>query len=68
MKKDGHVVLNPATLPKGLEYEQYMSICFAMIDESDAIYLLDNYEDSPGALRELERAKGKGKEVLYARG
>lgn len=51
-----------------MEYEQYVNICFAMIDESDAIYLLDNYEDSPGALRELERAKLKGKEIWYARG
>ncbi|HIB8586172.1 TPA: DUF4406 domain-containing protein, partial [Escherichia coli] len=24
---DGHVVLNPATLPEGLSQQQYMSIC-----------------------------------------
>lgn len=42
LTEQGHVVLNPALLPKGLEYEQYMSIGFAMIKECDAIYLLSD--------------------------
>ena len=63
LKELGYIVLNPARLPEGLKYEQYMNICFAMLDESDIIYLLENVEDSPGALRELERSIERGKLV-----
>ena len=58
------VVLNPAILPKGLDYEEYMAICFAMLDVADAIYLLRDYKRSPGALRELERAKKANKLIM----
>lgn len=66
LKKLGFAVLNPAELPHGLEYEQYMDICFAMLDQADIIFLLDNYEDSPGALRELEKAKDLGLKIIGA--
>lgn len=63
--EQGYAVLNPASLPSGLHYEDYMDICFAMLDVADTICLLRDYEDSPGALRELERAKRKGKKFIY---
>lgn len=63
LEDKGNIVLNPAELPAGLEYEDYMDICFTMLDVCDAIYLLHDYKDSPGALRELERAKRKYKKI-----
>ena len=60
----GHIVINPAKLPDGLSNQAYMSIGFSMIDSSDAIYLLDNYEDSPGAALEIQYATYTGKEIF----
>lgn len=52
----GHTVLNPAILPDGLTYEHYMDIGLAMLRGSDAIYLLEGWEDSEGAKREFNLA------------
>ena len=60
---ENHTVMNPAVLPLGFDYEDYMKICFAMIDVCDAVYMLDNWQDSPGAIREYEYAKGK--EIIF---
>lgn len=60
----GYVVLNPATLPEGLTQSEYMDICFAMVRASDAIYLLEGYENSKGALAELAYAEKLEMEVM----
>tara|TARA_R110002020_G_scaffold222342_1_gene430795 strand:- start:161 stop:430 length:270 start_codon:yes stop_codon:yes gene_type:complete len=57
--------LNPAILPGGLTQAQYMDICLAMIRAADAIYLLNGYEESKGALAELAYAEKLGLEVYY---
>lgn len=57
-------ILKPSILPGNLAYEQYMPICFAMIDMSDCIYFLDNWRESSGAMREFYYAKSKLKEIL----
>ena len=57
LKALGHVVLNPAVLPDGLLQHQYMPICLSMLEQADAIYLLENWRDSPGAKLELEYAR-----------
>lgn len=44
LKKMGHIVINPVILPSGLN--NYMGICEAMIDQSDAIYFLNGWIDS----------------------
>lgn len=54
LEREGHVVLNPAALPEGMEKKDYMRICFAMIDTADAITFLPNWENSKGA--NVERA------------
>lgn len=61
--KKGHTVLNPAYLPDGLK--DYMSICKAMIDQADALYMLEGYESSVGAKEELAYADECDKKVLY---
>ena len=50
----GHTVLNPAELPSGMSREDYMRICFAMIDVADAVVFLPDAAESAGA--RLERA------------
>ena len=59
LQKSGHIVINPSILPAGLN--DYLGICFAMIDECDAVYLLVDYTDSPGAMLERDYAKDEGK-------
>ena len=61
----GYRAMNPAILPPGFDYEDYMRICFAMIDVCDAVYMLDNWRDSPGAMREHEYASRAGKDIVY---
>ena len=64
-KKGYEKILNPCCLPKNLDYEQYMPVCFAMIDISDAVFFLNNWEDSDGAKREMSYALAKKKEIMY---
>jgi len=68
LERQGHLVMNPAVLPAGFDYEDYMKICFAMIDVCDAVYMLDNWRDSPGAMREHAYAGATGKAIMYAKG
>lgn len=37
----GYIPLSPARLPQGMTNEQYMRICFAMIDSADVVLVLD---------------------------
>lgn len=53
LKKEGYIVLNPSTLPIGMNYEDYMEICFAMIKQADEVYFLGNWAKSKGAIREM---------------
>lgn len=64
LRAKGLAVLNPAELPDGLNYEDYMHIGLAMLDVSDAIYLLPGWEDSSGAKREMAAASEAGKMIM----
>lgn len=64
LKALGHNPMNPAMLPKGFEYEEYMRVCFAMIDVCEAVCLLPNWTDSPGAKREFEYASSLSKKIF----
>lgn len=57
---NGHKVLNPAKIPIMPKYEMYYPINKAMLDGADAIYMLDGWEDSKGAVKEYEYAIEKG--------
>ena len=46
----GHVVLNPATLPDGLDQADYMRICLAMLEAADLAVFLPDYRESAGAM------------------
>ena len=60
----GYVVFNPAVLPDGFEYEDYMSLDLLILSRCDAIYLLRDWKNSPGAKLELEEAKRLGLQIL----
>ncbi|HDN7458586.1 TPA: DUF4406 domain-containing protein [Salmonella enterica subsp. enterica serovar Eastbourne] len=60
---EGHAVLNPALLPDGLTYGQYIRIGKAMLECADTIYLLEGWQDSPGATAEYDLAKRLGLEI-----
>ena len=65
LEREGHIIINPARLPTGLEHEKYMRICLSMIDGADAIYLFNNWQNSKGALLEKAYAEYQGKDVIY---
>lgn len=52
LDSQGHIALNPATLPDGLSEKEYMDICLSMLRCADAIYLLDGWKLSAGARAE----------------
>jgi hypothetical protein len=67
LKSKGHAVMNPARMTDGFLYEEYMKVCFAMIDVCECVYLMDNWMDSPGARREKEYAESK-KKIIFCEG
>lgn len=52
LRSHGCAVLNPAKLPEGLTKAEYMRLNFASIDVADAVLLLPDWSDSPGATLE----------------
>lgn len=58
IKDLGHIVVNPAYLPEGLN--DYFEINKAMIDQCDAIYVLAGSGSSIGTQKEIAYCKGKG--------
>lgn len=65
--KKGHKVMSPAVLSgnQDFEHEDYMHICFAMIDVCDAVYMLKDWQTSKGARMELQYAADHRKEIFY---
>ena len=60
----GYVVFNPAVLPDGFEYEDYMDLDLLILSRCDAIFLMRDCRNSPGAKREYEEAKRLGLRIL----
>lgn len=68
LKQMGYIVINPAELDEvseGLTYEQYMKVCYRLVDIADIIFMVSGWQKSKGANAELSYAKSLGKEVKY---
>ena len=63
LKSKGHTPINPYSILKdsGLGYEDFMWVCFRLIDLCDVIYMLRDYKQSSGAMRELAYAGATNK-------
>ncbi|HED3065059.1 TPA: DUF4406 domain-containing protein [Kluyvera ascorbata] len=68
LRATGNIPLNPAVLPSGLSQADYMSICMAMLQRAEAIYLLDGWKNSDGAVAEYHLAYKLGLKVLTSQG
>ena len=68
IKSLGHIPINPAKLdevmPKDAEYIEYMMMCRLLVELSDAVYVLNGYEESKGAAYELALAKHFDKKIV----
>ena len=67
LKEEGHTVMSPSVLAlnEGFEHEDYMHICYAMIDVCDAVYMQKDWQNSEGARMELQYAKDWKKQIIY---
>ena len=69
LTEQGYSVVNPAKvnaqLPEDTSYEEYMKMCFCMLDMCDSIYMLNNWDKSCGANRELGYAMAKDMIIMY---
>ena len=68
LRAKGHTTMSPAVLPDGFEHQEYMRVCFSMIDVCDAVFFLDNWRDSKGATMEYNYAFGAGKGIIFEEG
>ena len=69
LTEHGYSVINPAKvnaqLPEDTSYEEYMNMCFCMLDMCDNICMLKDWEKSCGANRELGYAMAKNMIIMH---
>ena len=63
MTEQGYSVVNPAKvnaqLPEDTTYEEYMKMCFCMLDICEAIFMIQGWSKSRGSIREYGYAIAK---------
>lgn len=64
-KEFGCRVLNPARQPNGLDYAEYIRRALADVESATVIFLLDGWQQSPGAQLEFYTAYKKGLDIIY---
>ena len=62
----GFIGLSPSRLPWGMTREQYMRICFAMLDSADAVLFLPGSYNSQGAMLEYNYCGYIGKPCVHS--
>ena len=69
LTEQGYSVVNPAKvnaqLPEHTTYEEYMKMCFCMLDMADAIFMISNWKTSCGASQEYGYALAKDMIIMY---
>ena len=60
-------VINPCKVDEFgfFTYEQFLHIDFALIDCCDAIFMLPDWRNSKGAIREWHHAQSLGKKIIF---
>lgn len=65
----GNEAVNPlkvcAALPVQFTHEEYMQVCFKLIDLCECVYMLKGWQNSAGAKSELAYAKATGKKIKF---
>lgn len=68
LKQQGHIPINPVrvmySLPEGINNADFTIIAFELIRISDAICVLDGWENDMMARMEMAHAKRNEKEIL----
>ena len=69
LTEKGWSVVNPAKvnaqLPIDTTYEEYMRMCFCMLDMCDGIYMIKGWDKSCGANREYGYAMAKDMIIMH---
>lgn len=65
----GYEVINPVKvaeiLPATLSYHEYLTIDMALLSTAKAIYMLEGWQNSSGAIEEYKVAAGTRKKVIF---
>ena len=68
LTEQGYSVVNPAKvnsqLPEYTTYEEYMNMCFCMLNMCESIYMLKGWSKSCGSNREYWYAMGNCKTII----
>lgn len=67
IKECGYTPINPI-MPLGFTYREYIDIGLSKLKYCDAIYMLQGWEDSKGAVLEHTYAQTIGMEIMYDEG
>ncbi len=67
LSAEGHEVFVPTVLPyyEDVAHDDYIHVCYAIIDICDAVYMLADWQQSKGARMEMQYATEWRKQVLY---
>lgn len=67
LKAQGYETFVPTALPSydDVPHENYMHVCYAMIDICDTIFMLKDWQDSKGARLERKYAFDGDKQIVY---
>ena len=60
-------VLNPARQPNGLTYDQYIELALKDLAQADVVVFLDGWQNSNGAVIEINEARKQKKRILFQR-
>lgn len=62
----GHMPISPTDLPPGLTEGEYLQLDHLLIGFADAVFMLDDWTKSKGAMIEYELAVHASKPVFYS--
>lgn len=67
--REGYEVINPvricSSMPPDTRWEEFIEVTLAALKRADAVYMLEGWEMSHGAMMEYHYAKGKKLAISY---